>query len=201
MHLKVFLKLEKPQKLSLLGKYIKKTKKPQKNTGLGLKKNLVFSNPVSRPANWKTWRTTAGWRSRACRSSSMRHAWPSLTTSTRTGSSGTTCPVSSGGCRPTWLKSKVWICNGIQIQARSKRKLKQIMQMASCAIINNVPTWPYFFRLTKKIPVQTKIYRIFYDRNSEKASVRKCLWPAQKCFFLHILILIYIWMSGSKFKF
>jgi hypothetical protein len=51
MHLKVFLKLEKPQKLSLLGKYIKKTKKPQKNTGLGLKKNLVFSNPVSRPAN------------------------------------------------------------------------------------------------------------------------------------------------------
>ncbi len=30
MHLKVILKLKKPQKLSLLGKYIKKPKKTQK---------------------------------------------------------------------------------------------------------------------------------------------------------------------------
>jgi hypothetical protein len=31
MHLKVFLKLEKPQKLSLLGKYILKNQNPKKN--------------------------------------------------------------------------------------------------------------------------------------------------------------------------
>jgi hypothetical protein len=32
MHLKVFLKLKKPEKLSLLGKYIKTNKKKQKIT-------------------------------------------------------------------------------------------------------------------------------------------------------------------------
>ena len=34
MHLKVFLKLKKPYKLSLPGKYIKNPKKPKKTTGL-----------------------------------------------------------------------------------------------------------------------------------------------------------------------
>ncbi len=47
MHLKVFLKLKKPLKLSLLGKYIKKIQKKkqktQKNHWTGLKIR-VFSN-------------------------------------------------------------------------------------------------------------------------------------------------------------
>ncbi len=49
MHLKVFLKLKKPKKLSLRGNYIKKTKKPKKNAknplGWVLKKKPGFSNP------------------------------------------------------------------------------------------------------------------------------------------------------------
>ncbi len=57
MYLKVFLKLKKPYKLSLLGKYIKKqkkTKKPQKNpkkpTGLGfVLKNPGFFQPCLDP--------------------------------------------------------------------------------------------------------------------------------------------------------
>jgi hypothetical protein len=55
---KVFLKLKKPYKLSLMGKYIKITqkkqkpqKKPKKPTGLFFK-TRVFSNPVFRPATW-----------------------------------------------------------------------------------------------------------------------------------------------------
>jgi hypothetical protein len=54
MHLKVFLKLKNPFKLSLLGKYIKKTNKKTKNqkkqkTPLGwfFLKNPDFSNPGS----------------------------------------------------------------------------------------------------------------------------------------------------------
>jgi hypothetical protein len=45
MHLKVFSKLKKPFKLSLLGKYIKKNKKKQKN-----KKNIkkIKKKPLSR---------------------------------------------------------------------------------------------------------------------------------------------------------
>jgi hypothetical protein len=51
MHLKVFLKQEKPSKLSFLGKYIKKPKKKnQKKTKKTKKtknpKNQFFSNPA-----------------------------------------------------------------------------------------------------------------------------------------------------------
>jgi hypothetical protein len=45
MHL---LETEKTLKLSLLGKYIKKTKKPKKPTGLHLKKNGFFPTLLPR---------------------------------------------------------------------------------------------------------------------------------------------------------
>ncbi len=64
MHLKVFLKLKKPYKLSLLDKYIKKNQKS--HWAEFFNKKRVFSNPASRPA--PRWTTSSSGTCSGCRS-------------------------------------------------------------------------------------------------------------------------------------
>ncbi len=61
MHLKVFLKLKKPLKLSLLGKYIKKNKKPKKTHWAGFFLNLGFFQPCL-----SHWRQRYLWTASEC---------------------------------------------------------------------------------------------------------------------------------------
>ncbi len=107
---------------------------------------------VSRPANWRMWRTTADSRSRACRSSLTRPAWPSLTTSTRTGFSGTTYPVSSGraGFKSQFRLKFKWNSN----PGKKQKKIKTNNSNGKlyCTVTYSVP-WPCFYGLTQKIPV------------------------------------------------